>query len=69
MQQVAQLVKMVNQIADNFRREDDPIERTAAHLRRFWAPSMRRSLVEFESADGTGLNDAARAAVRHLAAG
>ena len=68
MQDVERLVKMANQIADNFSWHDDAIERTAEHLRRFWAPSMRDKLVDFEAAGGNGLNEAARAAVRRLAA-
>ena len=68
MQDVERLVKMANQIADNFSWHDDAVERTAEHLRRFWAPSMRASLVDFEAAGGNGLNEAARAAVRRLTA-
>jgi formate dehydrogenase subunit delta len=68
MQDVQRLVKMANQIADNFSFHDDAVERTAEHLRRFWAPSMRGKLVDFEAAGGNGLNEAARAAVRRLAA-
>ena len=68
MQDVERLVKMANQIADNFSWHDDAIERTAEHLRRFWAPSMRDKLGDFEAAGGKGLNEAARAAVRRLAA-
>jgi formate dehydrogenase subunit delta len=67
MQDIEHLVKMANQIADNFSFHDDTVERTADHLRRFWAPSMRSKLVDFEAAGGDGLNEAARAAVRRLA--
>ena len=67
MQDVQRLVKMANQIADNFGFHDDTVARTADHLRRFWAPSMRDKLVDFEAAGGAGLNEAARAAVRSLA--
>lgn len=66
MQEVERLVKMANQIADNFSFHDDAVERTADHLRRFWAPSMRDKLVDFEAAGGNGLNEAARAAVQRL---
>ena len=44
MQEVAALVKMANQIADNFSFHDDAVSRTADHLQRFWAPSMQRRL-------------------------
>ncbi len=66
MQEVERLVKMANQIADNFSLHDDAVERTADHLRRFWAPSMCGKLADFEAAGGNGLNEAARAAVRRL---
>ena len=42
MQEIEHLVKMANQIADNFSFHGDAEKRTADHLRRFWAPSMRR---------------------------
>ena len=68
MQDVERLVRMANQIADNFSFHDDAVERTADHLKRFWAPSMRGRLADFEAAGGEGLNEAARAALRRLAA-
>lgn len=68
MQDVAHLVKMANQIADNFSFHDDAVERTTDHLQRFWAPSLRSRIVDFEAAGGDGLNAVARAAVRRLAA-
>jgi formate dehydrogenase subunit delta len=67
MQDVERLVKMANQIADNFSFHDDAAERTADHLRRFWAPSLRVRIVDFEAAGGDGLNEVARAAVQRLA--
>ena len=67
MQDVERLVKMANQIADNFSFHDDAVERTAEHLQRFWAPSLRRRIIDFEAAGGDGLNAVAQAAVRHLA--
>lgn len=67
MQDVQPLVKMVNQIADNFNFHDDAVERTLDHLKRFWAPSMHRKIVEFEAAGGAALNPTARAAVQRLA--
>jgi formate dehydrogenase subunit delta len=66
MQDVQHLVKMANQIADNFSFHDDAVERTADHLQRFWAPSLRSRLVDYEAAGGNGLNPAARQAVRGL---
>jgi len=64
MQDVQRLVKMANQIAENFSFHDDAVEQTADHLRRFWAPSMRLRLAEHEAAGGDGLSPTARQAVR-----
>ena len=66
MQEVEQLVKMVNQIADNFSFHDDAVDRIADHLQRFWAPSMQEKLIEFERMDGAGLKPAAREALQRL---
>ena len=66
MQEVEQLVKMANQIAENFSFHDDVVERTTDHLKRFWAPSMQKKLMEFEKAGGAKLIPAAREALKHL---
>ena len=49
------LVEMANQIAVNFRFHDDPVDRIADHLTRFWAPSMRRKLRQHVDGGGAGL--------------
>ena len=67
MQEIEHLVKMANQIADNFSFHGDAEERTANHLRRFWAPSMRQQLVEYSSAGGSGLQPVLQRALRQLA--
>ena len=69
MQEIERLVKMANQIADNFRFHDDAAERTADHLQRFWAPSMRQKLQEYRSAGGEALQPAAREALQQMAGG
>lgn len=66
MQEVEQLVKMANQIADNFAFHEDAAERLADHLKRFWAPSMLRSLAEFNAAGGDGLKPTVRTALETL---
>lgn len=66
MREIEHLVKMANQIADNFSFHADAVERTADHLRRFWAPSMRRQLAEYSSAGGDGLKPAVRDALQRL---
>ena len=66
MQEVEQLVKMVNQIADNFSFHDNAVDRITDHLQRFWAPSMQEKLIEFARAEGSGLKPAAREALKSL---
>lgn len=66
MQEVEQLVKMANQIADNFSFHEDPVASTADHLQRFWAPSMLQKLSAFDRSEGPGLNPVAREALRRL---
>ena len=67
MQEIDSLVKMANQIADNFEFHDDAGERIADHLQRFWAPSMREKIVAHHVAGAAGLNPTAKAAVQRLA--
>jgi formate dehydrogenase subunit delta len=67
MQEIERLVKMANQIADNFSFHDDVAERTADHLQRFWAPSMRRKILEYHAQGGDGLGPAVREALGRLA--
>lgn len=49
------LVRMANQIAENFSFHDDQVARTADHLQRFWAPPMRRKLAAHAESGGEGL--------------
>lgn len=69
MEEVERLVKMANQIAANLVFHDDAVDRVSDHLQRFWAPSMRNRIGEYEAAGGDGLDPVARAAVRKLGAG
>jgi len=58
---VANLVKMANQIGDFFgtmKNREQSLEDIASHLRRFWEPRMRRALLEHLDRDaGAGLSD------------
>ena len=47
------LVRMAHEIARNLRAQhgDDVVAATVDHLRSFWAPAMRRSLVALVDAD------------------
>ena len=68
MQEIDQLVKMANQIADNFSFHEDAVDRLVDHLQRFWAPSMRRKLIEFVDAGGGELKPGVIEATRRLKA-
>lgn len=56
MQEIDSLVKMANQIAKNFAFHSDAVERTADHMQRFWAPSMRATLKAHVEAGGAGVS-------------
>ncbi|GJQ55514.1 MAG: hypothetical protein HKUEN07_20830 [Rhodocyclaceae bacterium] len=64
------LVKMANQIAAGFAATPDEAaasREVAGHLRRFWAPQMRRQLVEHvDSRRGEGLSELVIRAVGDL---
>ncbi len=66
MSDIDQMVKMANQIAENFSFHDDQVERTADHLKRFWAPQMRRKLRQFVSEGGQGLSAPALQALNQV---
>ncbi len=66
----AKIVRMVNQIAGFFSAypEAQAIASTADHLRKFWDPGMRRSIIDHLAAGGEGLSPIARRAVAALEA-
>lgn len=67
---VERLVQMVNDIAHYFAAENDAAagaEGVAQHLKRFWAPPMRRQIRAHLDAGGEGLDPLAAAGVRRLA--
>ncbi len=66
MSDLKQLVKMANQIAENFSFHEDAVGQMADHLQRFWAPSMRNDLMKFLEEGGEGLKPAAITAIRQL---
>jgi formate dehydrogenase subunit delta len=69
MQEIDQLVKMANQIADNFSFHEDAVDRLTDHLQRFWAPSMRKNLIGFMETGGGGMKPDVIAAVQRLQVG
>lgn len=60
------LVSMANDIAANLAFQANANENTADHIRRFWAPRMRRVLQQHVAAGGEGLSSAALAALERL---
>lgn len=70
-QQLQNLIKMVNQIgANNLHGGDDSraAAMVAAHLKKFWAPSMKNQLIAYADNDGSQLTPVSRLAVEHLKA-
>lgn len=65
---VDQMVKMANQIAENFSFHDDQVARTADHLKRFWAPQMRRKLAAYVAGGGQGVSRPVAEALRQIEA-
>jgi formate dehydrogenase subunit delta len=64
------LVRMANQIADNFNYGSDRSKAVAGvldHLVRFWTPTMKQTIVEQQQAGNIGLNEIADEAVKVLA--
>jgi formate dehydrogenase subunit delta len=66
---IEHLQNMANQIAANFSYHEDRVDRIGDHLTRFWAPSMRRELLEHVKSGGDGLHPAALEAVRRFETG
>jgi formate dehydrogenase subunit delta len=62
------LIRMLNQIAANLDSEDQDAaaKRVEAHLRRFWARSMKERLAAYLQADGSELSPLARRAAARL---
>lgn len=69
MNESDQLVKMANQIADNFSFHDDASARVADHIQRFWAPSMRQQLARLAESGDAGIKPVVREAVGQLGLG
>jgi formate dehydrogenase subunit delta len=64
------LVRMANQIADNFdygSNADKAVAGVVDHLMRFWTPDMKQAIIDLEQRGGAGLNEIAAPAVRALA--
>jgi formate dehydrogenase subunit delta len=59
------LVNMANQIADFFAAypREQAVAGVADHLKKFWDPRMRASLIEYAKSGGAGLRDLVAAAI------
>lgn len=66
MSEIDQLVKMANQIAENFSFHDDQVARTADHIQRFWAPPMRKKLTAHAKAGADGISEPVIEALKQL---
>jgi formate dehydrogenase subunit delta len=62
------LVHMANQIADFFAAypREQAVAGVADHLKKFWDPRMRRTILDHVQGGGAGLRDVALEAVRRL---
>jgi formate dehydrogenase subunit delta len=65
------LIRMANEIARNLRSQpgDRAVAATADHLRSFWTPGMRATLIAHAKEGGAGLDPIALQALRVLAPG
>lgn len=66
--QLDTLIHMANQIAINNAHYGDAVDRIHTHLKKFWARSMKRQIVDYLQCDGSALSPLARQAIERLAA-
>ncbi len=66
---ISKLVKMANQIADNFDTGDRAVAAAGVldHISRFWTLEMKKQIVAHLSDGKTGLNEIANDAIHELA--
>jgi len=60
------LVSMANDIAANLSFERDAEVRIADHINRFWAPRMRKLLLDYAANDGQGLSEELLTAMKSI---
>ncbi|UTW13154.1 formate dehydrogenase subunit delta [Marinobacterium rhizophilum] len=69
MNQLDTLIHMANQIADNnshYGTQQEAAERVAAHLKKFWARSMKQQIIGYLQDDGSNLTPLARIAIEQM---
>ncbi|OJS98383.1 formate dehydrogenase subunit delta [Marinobacter nauticus] len=66
--QVANLVKMVNQISSNAptRGHEETVQFVTQHLKKFWAREMKRQIMEYAAAGNSDLSPISLDAVKRL---
>ncbi len=67
--EIEHLVKMANQVAENFAFAGDEQKQIASlvdHLTRFWAPSMKQHLLDYAGQGGEGLSACVLSALDQL---
>lgn len=64
--EMTHLVSMANDIAANLSFQPGADEKIADHINRFWAPRMRRLLLDYAAADGQELSEALLPALKKL---
>ena len=68
MMDTRELLRMANQIAGYFQSypRNEAVTATAAHIRSFWDPRMRKGLLDHIAAGGEGLHDIVLLAAGHM---
>jgi len=64
--EITHLVAMANDIAANLSFQADAEVRIADHIRRFWAPRMRKLLSDYAAGNGEGLSSQVLGALEKL---
>ena len=62
--EITHLVAMANDIAANLSFQADADARIADHINRFWAPRMRKLLLEYAANDGKDVSEAVMCALK-----
>jgi formate dehydrogenase subunit delta len=68
-QQLEHLIKMINQIGANNLHQgegDEAADMVATHLKKFWARSMKKQIIEYAQSDGAELSPVSKLAVARL---
>ena len=67
-EQLHHLIKMINQISTNLDHGDKhkAAEAVVAHIKKFWARSMKQQMIEYADSDGSELNPVSSLAAAQL---